>query len=298
MTAQAHPPTITAKGGTYLFFFHEFLAKLDLDLGRTRLLRHDNRGLAAWRSGGLQKFGCFASFQRRDPSPYAGAQTACHFVPGPTLADGDATGLFIGITSILDRWDWDGGRLPAIQDPEIVEGEGGQQELHAFDLQWLEEGVRHSERILIRWGPPAAARAWSQWADRQPKEILELRIDRREPPFPGFSLFMSRISEVPLLPQAWQAALASVRGIYLLVSDDGEQYVGSASGQDGLIGRWIVYAANGHGGNVLLRQRGHRDYAVSILEVASPDMSREDILAREGHWKDKLGARAHGLNRN
>ncbi len=69
-------------------------------------------------------------------------------------------------------------------------------------------------------------------------------------------------------------------------------------GLKGLLGRWLVYAANGHGGNVLLRQRGHRDYAVSILEVASPDMSRDDILAREAHWKDKLGARAHGLNEN
>lgn len=281
-----------------MFFFHEFLSKLDLDLRRTRLVRHDRRGLEMWRRGGLQAFGCFASFQRPDPSPYAGAQIACQFVPGPVLADGDATALFIGITSILDRWNWDSVRLPAILDPEIVESERGREGRHAFDLQWLDTGAAHSERILIRWGPPAATRAWSQWADRQPKEILELRIDPREPPFPGFSLFVSRIREIPLLPQTWQAALGSVRGVYLLVSDEGEQYVGSASGQDGLIGRWTAYAANGHGGNVLLRQRGHRDYEVSILEVASPDMSRDDILARESLWKDKLGARAHGLNEN
>ena len=89
-----------------------------------------------------------------------------------------------------------------------------------------------------------------------------------------------------------------MRGVYLLVSEGGEQYVGSASGQDGLFGRWMVCAENGHGGNVLLRQRGHRDYAVSILEIASPDMSRDDIVAREAHWKDKLGVRAHGLNKN
>jgi hypothetical protein len=60
----------------------------------------------------------------------------------------------------------------------------------------------------------------------------------------------------------------------------------------------MAYAANGHGGNVMLRERRHRDYTVSILEVASPDMSREDILAREVHWKGKLGSRAHGLNIN
>ena len=74
--------------------------------------------------------------------------------------------------------------------------------------------------------------------------------------------------------------------------------MGSATGIDGLMGRWRSYFANGHGGNVLLRERGYRDYSVSILEVASPDMAQEDILARETFWKMKLGARAHGLNAN
>jgi hypothetical protein len=37
---------------------------------------------------------------------------------------------------------------------------------------------------------------------------------------------------------------------------------------------------------------------VTILEIASPDMSPRDILLREAFWKAKLGARAHGLNAN
>lgn len=281
-----------------MFFFHEFLERLGVEPAAIRLLRHDARGLAAWRRGGARTFGCFASFQARNPSPYAGVHIACHFVPGPTLADGDATGLFVGTTRITDRWAWDGVRLPAIRDQDILETARGRQDVDAFDLEWSDEGRAFSERVLIRWGPPAATRAWSQWGDRSPKEILELRIDAREPPFPGFAAFIGRISEMACMPQAWRAALASVRGVYLLVSDDGEQYVGSASGQDGLMGRWRAYMANGHGGNLLLRQRGHQHYTVSILEVASPDMSRDDILAREVFWKDKLGARAHGLNAN
>lgn len=82
------------------------------------------------------------------------------------------------------------------------------------------------------------------------------------------------------------------------MTDQGVQYVGSATGADGFIGRWRTYLANGHGGNVLLRAGGHRDYSVTILEVASPDMSSRDILLREAFWKTKLGARAHGLNAN
>jgi len=279
-----------------LFYFHEFLERIDLDPATVRLLRHDSRGLAAWRSGGPDAFGCFASFQRRNPSPYAGADTSCHFVAGPTLANGDASALFVGTTRILDRWGWDGDRLPIIQEPAILESEQGREDVDAFDLEWLQAGNNFVERILLRWGPPAAARAWSQWGNRGQKEIVELRIDPHEPPFPGFSSFVARVSELALAPMAWQAALGSVRGVYLLVADDGGQYVGSAAGQDGFIGRWRGYAANGHGGNVILRQRGHQDYTVSVLEVASPDMSRDEIVAREAFWKDKLGVRAHGLN--
>jgi hypothetical protein len=168
----------------------------------------------------------------------------------------------------------------------------------AYDLDWIDQTEDLVERILIRWGPPAAARAWSQWAANNTKEIVELRLQATELPFPGFARFCLRVSEVPTLPGSWLGALSSVRGVYLLVAENGEQYVGSASGQNGFTGRWLEYARNGHGGNLLLRQRGHDDYNVSILEVASPDMAVEDILRREAFWKDKLGARAHGLNAN
>lgn len=39
-----------------MFYSHEFLTRLELDLEQMRLLRHDNRGLVAWRRGGFQKF--------------------------------------------------------------------------------------------------------------------------------------------------------------------------------------------------------------------------------------------------
>ncbi len=278
------------------FFFDQILERREFDPQTVRLLRHDVRGVAAWVSGGRNRFGCFASFQRANSSPYRGAEIACHFLPGPQLPDGDATALFIGTTTILEWWEWDGNRLPRIRDDEAIAAEPPRREILAFDLDWIDRTDDLSERLLIRWG--AAPRVWSQWANGNPKEVLEIRLNAVEAPFPGFSDFQSRIQELPTLPQAWRAALSSVKGVYLLVNDNGEQYVGSASAQDGFWGRWLAYVANGHGGNRLLREGGHRDYSVAILEVASPDMAPQDILHREAHWKDKLGARAHGLNAN
>lgn len=183
-----------------------------------------------------------------------------------------------------------------IRDDQILAGERERENIDAFDLEWLEAGGQYAERILVNWGQ--GTRAWSQWANRNVKPILEIRLQPQEPVFPGFSAFVSRISEIPRFPQSWIGSLESVRGIYLLVTNGGEQYVGSATGADGFMGRWRQYFANGHGGNVLLRAAGQQDYSMTILEVASPDMSPADILAREAFWKTKLGARAFGLNAN
>lgn len=173
-----------------MFEFSEILTKFGLYPKQVRLVRHDDRCVAAWHRGGEITFGCFASFQREKPAPYNKTKIACHFLPGPNLPDGSLSALYVGTTLILDEWTWDGQRLPLILDEEIIAGERGRQNVNAFDLEWLDVGREYSERLLINWGP--GARAWSQWAHKRPKAIVELRLQAHEPPFPGFSRFISR----------------------------------------------------------------------------------------------------------
>ena len=117
--------------------FNDSLTRLGCDLARVRLLRHDTRGLVAWRRGGETAFGCWASFQKKAPSPCSGPMDlACHFLPGPTVGDGAATRLFVGATRILDRWDWDRLRRPRILEDVILASEAGRAALEAFDLEW------------------------------------------------------------------------------------------------------------------------------------------------------------------
>jgi hypothetical protein len=103
---------------------------------------------------------------------------------------------------------------------------------------------------------------------------------------------------------SWHAALANVKGIYLITDTaTGRHYVGKASGEVGIWQRWCSYAKDGHGGNVELRKLldnlGHDqmcNFQYSILEIADTHASDADILRRESYWMNALRSRGLGLN--
>jgi hypothetical protein len=130
--------------------------------------------------------------------------------------------------------------------------------------------------------------------------------------FPGFDQIDLSFDELEALVQNnrpdWKAALASVKGVYL-ISDTktGKRYVGSACGEHGIWSRWCSYVATGHGGNVELRALINQpsiDYCrqafrFALLEYRPGSTSDDVILRRESFWKGILLSRGeHGLNRN
>ncbi|MGV8949717.1 MAG: GIY-YIG nuclease family protein [Cypionkella sp.] len=166
-----------------------------------------------------------------------------------------------------------------------------------YRLEKRPELAEYVGRLWIEWGP--GYRTWIQRGDRQPKPVIELRRNLGEDPFPGFQALIIKLSEVDAIPSSWRAALAATRGVYLMTCPNTkEQYVGSASGAEGFLGRWREYFATGHGGNVGLKSRDPSNYQVSILETAGSGAAVTDILASEVRWKDKLQSREMGLNRN
>ena len=106
--------------------------------------------------------------------------------------------------------------------------------------------------------------------------------------------------------ESWRSALSSVSGVYLIMdSETGKGYVGSAYGEGGIWRRWCHYADKGHGDNAeliaLLEEKGtsyaeHFQYAV--LEIADPLDTKEQVLARENHWKEVFMSRKFGYNSN
>lgn len=69
-------------------------------------------------------------------------------------------------------------------------------------------------------------------------------------------------------------------------------------GRDNIRGRWLNYAASGHGGNTQLRKRKPVNLRFSILQRVSPDMEDRDVIALETSWKERLHTREFGMNDN
>ena len=171
----------------------------------------------------------------------------------------------------------------------------GSADVYQLELDERFEGF--DGKLYIEWGP--GKRSWIQRADSQDKQITELRPEFKEPEFPGYLQFVRSLSQLNKVPKSWIAALQASRGIYLLTCPKTqEQYVGSATGEEGFWHRWQEYVQTGHGGNVALKSRDPSDYQVSILEVAGTSLTTEEILAMELLWKEKLQSREMGLNRN
>jgi hypothetical protein len=152
-------------------------------------------------------------------------------------------------------------------------------------------------KLFIAWGE--GMRSWVQRAGNQNKNITELRAEFKEPEFPGFLNFAEPLSRIEGLPSQWIAELKAAKGVYVLTCPrTKEQYVGKASGSEGFWQRWMNYVRTMHGGNIGLRSREPSDYQVSILEVAGSALSDNDIERMEAKWKNKLGSREMGLNKN
>jgi hypothetical protein len=152
-------------------------------------------------------------------------------------------------------------------------------------------------RLFIGWGKGALA--WVQYANRNNKQVVEVRPAFREEAFPGFLEYIQPLSKITKLPLSWATALQATRGVYLLTCPrTKEQYVGSATGEKGFWGRWQDYVQNGHGGNVALKSSEPSDYQVCVLEVAGTSATTDDIIKMEIKWKRKLQSKEMGLNRN
>ncbi len=168
-----------------------------------------------------------------------------------------------------------------------------------FDLALTDFYASWKGKLIVGWPPPE--RAWWRWAHRNIIPIhTVLENSGLDVPMPEWDALDLTWHELDALPTRGKSALREWRGIYYIFdTSDGKGYVGSAYGKNNLLGRWLNYAARGHGGNRLLRQRNPESFRFTILQRVSPDMEPDEIIRLEGSWKQRLHTRApYGLNDN
>lgn len=273
--------------------FNTILRETGLPLKDIRLIRHkDKRAKRGhtpyelWRDNRSQ-FEKYQSTQSIPNRPKLNAPYWAVFVVNPS----DET-MFAGFYAVKYR-----GLLEQDAPMPHMDGIDKAGSCDVYDLVLQDTLSDLIGKLFIDWG--AGALAWVQYAVRKNKPLTELRKDFQEPDFPGFLNFIQPLSKLDNLPKSWVSALKCSCGIYLLTCPKTkEQYVGSASGEEGFWGRWQDYVHTGHGGNVGLKSRDPVNYQVSILEVAGTSATTDDILAMEGRWQLKLQSQEMGLNRN
>lgn len=123
--------------------------------------------------------------------------------------------------------------------------------------------------------------------------------------FPGYDKVnvswqeLSRVIE----KDNWKTALQNQKGVYLLTDkSNGKNYVGSAYGENMILGRWRAYIKTGHGGNVGLKvltfEYIKENFMYSILDIYKSTTDDQIIIERENWWKDVLQSRKFGYNEN
>ncbi|MDE6250440.1 MAG: GIY-YIG nuclease family protein [Alphaproteobacteria bacterium] len=112
----------------------------------------------------------------------------------------------------------------------------------------------------------------------------------------------------------WKSALSNVYGVYVLTDrKTGKQYIGSATGMDGIYGRWCTYLDQGYDDSNkdypnkklkdLVKKEGieyiKNNFQYSILEIFKKNQLGCDLaLEREKFWKDVFQTRQFGYNDN
>ena len=158
----------------------------------------------------------------------------------------------------------------------------------AFELDQLEHWKEWIGHLTIRW--PKPYQSWWRWAGRGQFAVETIEAENRfAQGMPDWRALVLDWNELQCLPASWKSALAHWRGIYLIYDCSRRaSYIGSAGGGENILGRWMDYAASGHGGNRELRKSKLADLRFSILERTSPDLEPEHLIALEASWKEVL----------
>jgi GIY-YIG catalytic domain-containing protein len=275
---------------------HRIFEIYGLDPNNVRLVRHGNKEIPIYKTfkENISRLEVYQSFQR--PKKFGTANSIAVFAPYHKT-----TALFLGL------WEIDG----CIENSKFTKKILLELKKYELPESWYKRSDRYklkrnvafdelSERLVIEWGASTVS-----WVQSKDKKVVELKGIKSIGEFQSFGQILLDFHDLKKLAEfsdtsiTWVKALSSVNGVYLIKDKTtGKLYVGSAYGEKGIYGRWAAYAKNGHGGNIELRDLESSNFQFSILEIVSATTTAEGVINCENKWKEKLGTRQFGLNKN
>lgn len=273
----------------------EFLscAGFRLNKNKTKLVRHSDKIEGIPIEETIYHIEKLEKYQRcqRDPV-FHGVDHIISFI-----GDEKNHGTFVGIYNIVGK--------PSESENDLKECLPDDK--YHYNLILVEESLKYRGRLVIKWGN---ARQWTLWYSNI-LPIIEIKPQGRfKTSFQGYNNVILSFNDLEFIIKNkranndWYKALSRVCGIYVIVDKQHQKlYVGSASGKEGIWGRWSEYVKNKHGGNSELEKliknnpKAHLNFQFSILQVLQCQDSKI-IQEIEELWKKKLGSRDFGLNKN
>lgn len=182
-----------------------------------------------------------------------------------------------------------------------------------YEAEEIEEFRQYFGRLVLYYHNTNRAMGRTYKSLMNDLEVLEILSDQYDgDDFPGYENIRLSYTQLATIihrkKAGWLAALENQKAVYLITDKKtGKLYVGSATAQYGmLLQRWASYVANGHGGNVelkeLVKEKGFdyvkENFQYSVLENYNARMDDHYILSRESWWKTTLCSRSHGYNKN
>lgn len=280
---------------------NKLLKLYGLDLSKKiKIARHqDTRDIDVHELLAANHFDLYQSYQEKNQFKDCDYLVSC-------LGIENNQALFIGVYEVKGAFQVDG-------FPDHYEvpyrGKAKLKSKYRYDLEKVPGFEDLEKRLVINWNN--VAQAWCVKLNTSEKEVVQLLPKGYIKDFPGyleFNLSYRELQDMIKDPNAngvWHKMLSSVGAVYLIVdTKTGMQYVGSASGKEGLLGRWKEYAKVGHGNTVKLKEilkkepeRVH-NFKFSILQTLPNTLTKNEVIREENKYKVKLGSRAYGLNIN
>jgi len=178
-----------------------------------------------------------------------------------------------------------------------------------YTTEDIEEYSKYLDRVIVKCRSKNLRNICQKASGLMEKlDLVEIlpehfrEVNHKFPVYDKINVSWKELKSV-LKKENWITALQNQKGVYLITDiDKGKLYVGSAYGENMILGRWQSYVSSHHGGNAdfkkLTTKHIENNFRYSVLDIFKSSTDDQIIIERESWWKNILQSKEFGYNKN